>query len=252
MYSLTAAEALSLVSRIAAIGVTLSTVELLLRVPSCFRAGVLAETGGFTVLQAPMLGQRVFLCVLSARLLAAISAFVLADSLPMLPVAVLLATSIFLFARNPVGQMAADQINVLTLVGLTAASIGGAAVHTAALWFIAMQVSLSYITAGWHKLRTPHWRNGTAIRDVFNTRTYGDSRLSGFMHRYPSVARVVAWSVVGWECLFPMALLHPAAAVAATVFGVSFHFGTSAVSKLNHFVWAFSAAYPAVLYCAMR
>jgi hypothetical protein len=59
--------------------------------------------------------------------------------------------------------------------------------------------------------------------------------------------------VVIFECGFPLVLVGctPVTAILLTI-GVIFHVTVSIVMRLNTFLWAFVAVYPAIAVCGMR
>jgi hypothetical protein len=64
-------------------------------------------------------------------------------------------------------------------------------------------------------------------------------------------ARACSWLVIGFESLFPLALLGGApGALAWCVAAFGFHLTTAVAMGLNVFPWAFAAALPAVVYWA--
>jgi hypothetical protein len=82
-----------------------------------------------------------------------------------------------------------------------------------------------------------------------------EQRLRGDHAGEPQLRRrlATAWSVIAFESLFPLAILAgPKGALVFLGIGVMFHLANAAVMGLNNFVWAFTATYPAVHYCAER
>ena len=69
-------------------------------------------------------------------------------------------------------------------------------------------------------------------------------RLLGLRH----VALAASWLVITLECGFPAALVAPELAIALLTIAGTFHVGNALVLGLNRFVWAWLAAYPALLY----
>lgn len=154
------------------------------------------------------------------------------------------------FGLDGADQMTGNVLGALCLAGLLPddpVALG------AALWFIGLQASLSYLTAGLYKIAGKDWRSGAGLLGVVSTRSYGSARLSAYLERHPSHALAAAWSVIGFESLFPLAILAgPKGALVFLGIGVVFHLGNAAIMGLNNFVWAFTATYPAVYYCAER
>ena len=161
-------------------------------------------------------------------------------------------TSLLLVLRSPYGQDGADQMLLLAFVALLLARAAPTPlVQQAALWFLALQSALSYLTAGVAKAASPVWRDGSALPGIFGTRIYGDERVARALAARPWLARWGARGIVGFECAFPLVLaLPPGLAAPALLLGLGFHATTALAMGLNTFVWAFAATYPAILHVA--
>lgn len=172
---------------------------------------------------------------------------------PLLPEAIFL---LFLLrgainVRHQYGLDGADQMNVIVLASLVLWCVAPSPLaKEVALWFIAFQSVLSYVTAGVAKAVSPIWRSGAAVRDIVNTRSYGSRIAVGLFDRLPALKPIACWWVILFECTFPLALLSPRLAFFYFAMGVAFHIGIAATMGLNNFVWPFLATYPAV-YIAM-
>lgn len=144
------------------------------------------------------------------------------------------------------GQMMTIICAALTLSGLAPHDV---LAQKAALWFLALQACLAYLIAGLAKYNVPAWRNGSFLRDILRTRSYGNVTLSKLMDA--GRARLCSALVIGFECAFPLVLLagKPWAAVFLLA-GVVFHAINAFVLGLNVFFWAFVATYPAIWFCA--
>ncbi|WJY66994.1 hypothetical protein [Corynebacterium auris] len=113
--------------------------------------------------------------------------------------------------------------------------------------FVAFQSVLSYFSAGVAKLRSPVWRDGSAIEGIFRTKTYGDEWLYQFVHRHRWARLTLAWSVIVAETIFPIILaLPPVARRAQFLVAAGFHVGNARFMGLNRFFWAFLGTYPHV------
>jgi hypothetical protein len=135
----------------------------------------------------------------------------------------------------------ASALSVPALFGRTPLAI------QAALLYIGVQVTLSYVIAGLAKLRQPEWRDGQALRHFVLSSPYGVPALVRRMLERPAVARALGWSVVAFECLFPLAWLDPRVCLAWLACGVLFHMANVLALGLNRFLWAWIAGYPATL-----
>lgn len=162
------------------------------------------------------------------------------------------ATTISLYLRSPLGLDGSDQMLLITFVAIAAYKLFPEDVHVshASLWFIAIQGCLSYFVAGIAKAISPLWRSGEAVRRILSTRTYGSSWVAQLLGRRSGVCVALSWLVIGFECTFPLALaLGKPAFLVFAVLGVLFHISNAVVMGLNTFVWAFIASYPAILFC---
>jgi hypothetical protein len=123
----------------------------------------------------------------------------------------------------------------------------------AALWFIALQACLSYFTAGVAKLQSPEWRAGSALQGILSTNIYGHPWVRQVFRRGSVLSLGGCWITVVFECLFPFALLGwPYLTIALLTVGLAFHVGNAFIMRLNTFLWAFCATYPAVWHCASQ
>lgn len=119
------------------------------------------------------------------------------------------------------------------------------------LAYVAVQLVLSYLVAGLVKLREPSWRSGVAMHAVLELPQYGAPAWARRSLARGWVARASAWGVIGFECLFPLALFADAAAIVLSAIAISFHAVNVAVLGLNRFFWTWLAAYPALAYARM-
>ena len=114
--------------------------------------------------------------------------------------------------------------------------------------FLVAQVSLSYITAGIAKLISPVWRNGTALPAILSTYSHGHAGAASFLQRHPVVVHVASWGVIVFECLFPLLLFGPPWLLLTTLLlGFAFHLCCAFLMGLNSFLWSFPALYPCII-----
>ena len=117
----------------------------------------------------------------------------------------------------------------------------------AALLYIGVQVTLSYVIAGLAKLRQADWRDGSALRHFVLASPYGVPRLVRRLIEQRALSEILGWSVIAFECLFPLAWLGPRVCGAFLICGTLFHVAIVLMLGLNRFFWAWIAAYPALL-----
>ena len=87
---------------------------------------------------------------------------------------------------------------------------------------------------------------------VFSTEGYGLAGFGRLLVRHRRIDQLLCWSVIIWECLFPLVLVAPKPVIIAFfAIGVAFHVACAFVMGLNRFVWAFCGCYPSVWVTAM-
>jgi hypothetical protein len=151
--------------------------------------------------------------------------------------------------RHTYGSDGSDQMSFITTTVAGVASLPGLGKwHRAVLaGFLAFQSTLSYFSAGVAKLRSPAWRDGSAVTGIFRTKTYGDEQLYRFIRDRPWAAKALAWSVILAETSFPVVLLLPPLPRRALLgLAASFHVANARFMGLNRFFWAFLGTYPVV------
>ena len=161
----------------------------------------------------------------------------------------LLGAQFLLKFRNGVfGIEGSDQMHFLILIGATIFYLfSDPLARTAAVFFIAGQAMVAYAASGLIKLKSPSWRRGTALRDVLNTMSFGDRSAARLILKVPVVSRVMCWVVIGFECLFPLAILMGTkTTLIVLACGVLFHAGTAILMGFNLFFWTFISSYPAI------
>jgi hypothetical protein len=123
------------------------------------------------------------------------------------------------------------------------------------LFYIAAQLTLSYFVAGVVKLKTRTWRSGQALKVFLEHSNYAIPAPVRALAQYNWFNRGVSWFVILWECCFPLLwLTRPSMALMVTGLFLGnafiFHLGNFVAFGINRFVFAWLAAYPALLYCA--
>lgn len=195
----------------------------------------------------------VFLVLVTTRLIAAILIVAQVAPTTWMPGLVLhlAITSLLLGGRTSFGMDGADQKSALTLLALGIATlVPTPTVKAAALWFIAAQLTLSYVTSGLAKIPGAQWRSGAAIWGVLATRMYGVPALGVWLKGHPRLCAVLSWSVILSEVAFASVLVAPEPLAWALIGGgVAFHAATAVLMGLNTFLWAFLAGYPALIWC---
>jgi hypothetical protein len=161
-----------------------------------------------------------------------------------------LGVSLLLHLRNQYGMDGADQMQAVVLSGLVLFWLAPTRLaQDIALIFIAAQGMLSYFTAGFAKLISPMWRNGTAIRHIVSTRSYGSSAATRVMQHFRFLSPALCWATICFECLLPLLVLcGPTPCLVFMAMGVVFHTSIAALMGLNVFVWSFVSTYPSLYF----
>lgn len=160
----------------------------------------------------------------------------------------------YLRSRRQVGGSGAEQLTfiVLATFGLVIFAGGTESARRIGDAFIAAQVILAYFASGVAKAASPIWRNGQAMTGILSTEGYGTPGLAKLLAGHPELDRLLCWSVICWEIVFPLVLVVPRPLIIALLsVGVFFHVSCAIVMGLNRFIWAFCGCYPAVWATAM-
>ena len=142
-----------------------------------------------------------------------------------------------------------DTLSVVLLCALCLPQLlTGEIAHKAALFYIAVQLTLSYVVAGVAKLRHADWRSGRALSSLIDA--YGAPRWLVRALDGAARVRLLSWGVLAFESAFPLAWSGPRACALFVGFGLCFHLGAWLLLGLNRFVFVWAAAYPALLWCS--
>ena len=147
-----------------------------------------------------------------------------------------------------------DAMLLVVLIGVALARTGpGTALERAGLAYAAVQLVLSYFVSGVAKLGDRRWRDGTALPLLVALPQYavrrGHSRRSW---RGPSSRARPAAAMLAFECAFPLALVRPTACAVLLAIGLGFHAVNAVAFGLNRFLWAWLAAYPALVFWVLE
>jgi hypothetical protein len=152
----------------------------------------------------------------------------------------------------PVGGSGADQLQLITIVSASLCYLllePASAVHWAAL-YIAFQLILSYVTTGWSKLTSPHWRKGDVLSKIFSTYSYGHPQMGAVLASNPRLNQIATWGPMIFFSLTPVFVIQPSQGllIVFLALALAFHVGTGILMGLNNFVMTFPATYPCVVY----
>ncbi|MGS0562823.1 hypothetical protein [Microbacterium aurugineum] len=158
--------------------------------------------------------------------------------------------SMALAPKHLYGSDGSDQLSLLTQA-LCAIARFSPRSAPAIVEVLALQAALSYGVAGVGKLAGRAWRDGTALETVLSTVTLGNRRAHAILAARPQLSKVLTWSVVGAECVAPLALILPARLGRVVTMALAgFHVINSFALGLNRFTPAFLALHPSMRHYA--
>lgn len=147
------------------------------------------------------------------------------------------------------GTDGADQMMTIVLVSLILFyCTPDPLVKRAATWFLALQVILSYFTAGLIKLWSPEWLQGSILKKSLAL-GLGSETLCKWLPDNKLLNQGLCLSVVAYECIFPAVIfLSPGVRIGFLLMGVLLHVTNAIAFGLPRFIFTFAAAYPVVFY----
>lgn len=193
-----------------------------------------------------LLPARRFALLLWARLLAALALGVGFGAAPFLFV-----TQVAIGVRfRGTFNGGSDVMSVILLAALSLPQLSGGSelAQEAALLYIAVQLTLSYFVAGVAKLQHGEWRAGGALRALVGS--YGAPGWVVGALDGAGRLRWIGWSVLAFECAFPLAWSGPRACAILLGAGLCFHLAVWLILGLNRFVFVWVAAFPALCWCS--
>jgi len=145
-----------------------------------------------------------------------------------------------------------DYMTAVVLIGLILSSTASRDSLPAlvGVYYVAVQTCLSYLIAGVTKLRAANWRSGEALRGFLCSTIYADSPALNKCMNVGGVAPLLAWTLILFECTFPIALFDQTLCAIYLGAGVLFHLVNSYLFGLNRFFWAWISAYPMIWLCS--
>lgn len=195
-----------------------------------------------------------FKIFLALRLIAAITLLLLGENhvIFLFSCLTILLSLIALSIRAVYGLDGAHQMLIVIFGALFLGGIGSenSVTRIFSVWFIALQVGMSYLISGVNKLFSSVWRSGDALIGVFGTRTYGHPAAYTLIRTRPPLARTLCWTVIIFECGFCLVFAVPLIfALWILAAGAIFHISTAILMGLNGFFFAFVATYPCIVFC---
>ncbi|MCH2231621.1 MAG: hypothetical protein MK105_14890 [Crocinitomicaceae bacterium] len=166
------------------------------------------------------------------------------------PLTAIVISTFLINYRSSYGCDGSDQM--LTIVFFTvciSSYFGLSHVGNVCLIFIGCQSCLSYFVSGVAKVIGKKWRKGIAVAEILSSQSYGNKLVGSFLKKHIYLSKLISWTTVIFECLFPIVLILPNHYLYFVLaFGLVFHISIALLMGLNIFFWAFVCTYPAIIY----
>lgn len=194
--------------------------------------------------------ERRFLFLLFSRLMLSVAAFLFSSPIIFF---LLLVSSILVCLRfRGTFNGGSDYMTVVILVAVFVASFSklSTTLLQAGLWYIAIQVTLSYFIAGVVKVLKSSWRNGTALSIFLFSSPYKIPTPISQIFKQKPVMLLASWAVIMFECAAPLVFFIDGLVPMYLTLAILFHLGTVYFFGLNRFFFAWLSGYPALYFCA--
>ena len=169
------------------------------------------------------------------------------------PLVILTLSTFLMLIRSPQGNDGSDQMATIILVAITLSELVGTQVsRSLGLFFIAAQASLAYGVSGFLKVPQLGWRNGSYVKEILSTSSFGNKVLLAFVEKHQLAAKALGLSIGLGDCVLCLgALLPPPLTAVIFCFGFVLHLGIAAILGLNTFFWSFVATFPATMWVSL-
>lgn len=146
-----------------------------------------------------------------------------------------------------------DYMTVVILSALTVSSAfpDSEVVAQGALYYIVIHLCFSYVISGFAKLGSSEWRRGSALLAFIDAGTFSAPESIRRLLSSSFPAFVLSWTIVLFECAFPLSLVNREICLVFLLLGFAFHLANAYFLGLNRFLFTWLAAYPALYWCAV-
>jgi hypothetical protein len=163
---------------------------------------------------------------------------------------ILFLNQILIYTRSGYGIDGSDQLKVIITFSILGYfcffNIGP--IRYLFLGFTTINLFLSYFVAGFAKLISIAWLNGSAIKGIASTSIFGNKMIFKFVKDSIILQKMISYSTIIFEVGIIFIFLDP---IPLTLFymilGILFHITVALTMGLNSFVFTFTSAYPLVL-----
>jgi len=247
-------------TRLAALAIVLQTIELLLLRRTYANNGIwrwsalAPEFSGFPrplrKLFEFLFKEPNFYLLLLARMVAA--SFLFFISTPLLLLFLLFSTIATSVRWRGTFNGGSDYMTIVILSALTVAATfpSNPSVFLGCNLYVVAQLVLSYLISGLVKLRSQDWQNGSALTAFTASAMFAPPTVLRPILENERQAKILGWSIIAFECLFPLCFINVEFCLVFIAIGTLFHLGNSYVMGLNRFFFAWIATYPMLYWVA--
>lgn len=152
-----------------------------------------------------------------------------------------------------------DYMSVIVLTSLSICSLSKnnstsqlGLLAQAGIAYVSIQTVFSYFIAGWVKIKRSSWHQGVALTQLLTLSNYNVQPAIQHLVRQHKISLIITWSVLLFECLFPLALLHPDLCLMFIFIVFMFHLTNAWALGLNRFWLSWMASYPILYFFCLQ
>ena len=170
-----------------------------------------------------------------------------------IPLVLITVINLLLVIRSPQSNDGSDQMAMIILISVTLAEIINSDFSKeTVLFFIAAQSCLAYGVSGFLKQRKKGWHDGSYVKEILKTSSFGNKSILEFVNKYKVIGIVLGYIVVYGDCILSFSFAFPPSICLSLLsFGVLLHIGIARIMGLNTFLWSFGATYPAIYFVSL-
>jgi len=194
------------------------------------------------------------LIVVLAQIVLAFILLAAAQPQPVPVIGLLITTGLMALRWRGTFNGGADYMTVLVLLVLSTDALfhPSPIVRLGCLWYLSIHTILSYFISGALKLRDADWRSGRALQRFLSSPPYDPPVFFVNLSKHPRLMLLGSWTILAFEVSFPLCVANPRICAVYVCAALVFHLMNVAAFGLNRFLFAWSAAYPALYYCSTQ
>lgn len=119
---------------------------------------------------------------------------------------------------------------------------------TAPILYLGVQGVLSYFVAGVVKIKSTDWKNGSALKLIFEQSHYAVPLGARCIFKNTDFSRIIGFIIISFELLFPLALFNEKLILLFLALAFLFHITNALLFRIHRFIWAWICCYPAIYF----